>query len=86
MARPSVGAGGPLAACGQFTPPPLAKELTVLLNPQSDIKYFLDGTFEAVEIVVNQSCERKRKKRTEVVSVKEGLLRGNINTLGTSTQ
>lgn len=50
-------AGQPSAACGQFTPPPLTEEFTVLLNSQPDVKYFLYGTFEAMEIVVNQTCE-----------------------------
>lgn len=52
----SVGAAEPSAACGQFTPPPLTEEFTVLLNSQPDIKYFLDGTFEAMEIVVDETC------------------------------
>lgn len=57
------------AACGQLTPPPLTEEFTVFLNPQSNIKNFLDGTFEAVEIVVDQSC-KGRTERSELVSVK----------------
>lgn len=52
----SVWAAEPSAACGQFTPPPLTEEFTVLLNSQPDIEYFLDGTFEAMEIVVDETC------------------------------
>lgn len=65
-----MGAGQASAACGQLTPPPLTEEFTMLLNSQSNIENFLDGTFEAVEIVVDQSCEGKME-RSEPVSVKE---------------
>lgn len=50
-----VRAGQASAACGQLTPPPLTQEFTVFLNSQSNIENFLDGTFEAVEIVVDKS-------------------------------
>lgn len=41
----------------EFAPPPLTEEFTVLLNLNSNIKHLLDGLLEAVEVVVNQSCE-----------------------------
>lgn len=66
------------AACGQLTPPPLAQQLAVLLNSQSDIENFLDGTFEAVEIVVDQSCEGEERER-------EKEARRNINTVASHT-
>lgn len=70
----SVGADEPSAAYGQFTPPPLTEEFTVLLNSQPDIEYFLDGTFEAMEIVVDETCRGVgvRWRTREAVRVKEG--------------
>lgn len=41
----------------EFAPPPLTEEFTVLLNFYSDVKNLLDGVLEAVEVVVDQSCE-----------------------------
>lgn len=60
------------AADGQLTPPPLTEEFAVFLNSQSNIENFLDGTFEAVEIVVDQSCEWKTD-RSEWAGEYEGV-------------
>lgn len=47
----------------QFAPSPLIKEFTILLNLHSDVKNLLNGFLEAVEVVVNQSCEGQRESR-----------------------
>lgn len=57
----SVGVAEHSAGHSQFAPPPLAEEFTVLLNFYSNVKNLLDGTLEAVEVVVNQSCEGKKE-------------------------
>ena len=47
----------------QFAPPPLTEEFTVLLDFDSDIENLLDGVLEAVEVVVDQSCEGQTEDR-----------------------
>lgn len=54
-----VGAAAHSAGQSQFTPPPLVEEFSALLNLYANIKNLLDGFFEAVKVVVNQSCQRE---------------------------
>lgn len=54
-----MGATAHSAGQSQFTPPPLVKEFAGLLNLYANIKNLLDGFFEAVKVVVDQSCQRE---------------------------
>lgn len=56
----------------QFAPPPLTVEFTILLNLYSNIKNLLDGFLEAVEVVVNQSCEGHREDTVESFTSQRG--------------
>lgn len=54
-----MGAAAHSAGQSQFTPPPLVEEFSALLNLYANIKNLLDGFFEAVKVVVNQSFPSK---------------------------
>lgn len=56
----SVGVAARSIGHSQFAPPPLTEQLAILLNFQSHVKHLLDGFFETVEVVVNQTCDRQR--------------------------
>lgn len=52
----------------QSAPPPVTEQFTVLLNLHPDIKHLLDGFLEAVEVVVDESCEGQREETRSVIS------------------
>ncbi len=58
----SVGVAHHSIGHGQFTPPSLIEEFTILLDFYSNIKNLLDGIFEAVEVVVDESCEGTERR------------------------
>ena len=56
----------------QFAPSPLTEEFTILLNLHPDIKNLLNGFLEAVEVIVNQSCEGQREDRVKSITSHRG--------------